>query len=161
MTHRRRRLHPSVPLALIAWLWGVAACDPGASAGSVTPGTTRGVDSGLQSEGEFEGESAAELDARLQRLVADHELKVSAAQDDGRQCEELCEISRAICEVKTKMCEIADERVSDGEYQDLCRRAKLRCGEASDSCVRCVQHHQSEAGAASEGDCGEPAHAAD
>ena len=138
-----------------ACLLGLAACESGSSAGSVTPGGAGGVDSGLHSEGEFEGESAAELDAKLQRLVADHELKLSAAEQDGKTCEELCEISRAICEVKTKMCEIADERVSDPEYQDLCRRAKQRCSEASDSCVRCVQHHEASSRDAA-GDCGGP-----
>ena len=120
----------------------LGACDTRGSAGSVTPGGTLGNDSELRPEGEFEGESIDELRLRLDHLVEDQKRQVQAAANDAGECEDLCELSRAICEVKTKMCEIADERVGDAEYQNLCRRAKLRCQEASESCVRCVRHHQ-------------------
>ena len=132
-------------LLLLCSCLAASACDQRGSAGTVVP-SGHGSDSELTSGGEFEGDSIDELALRLQRLVERHELKLTAANDDGGQCEELCEISRAICEVKTKMCELADERVTDGQYQDLCRRAKQRCTKASDSCVRCVQHHQQSSG---------------
>jgi len=136
----RRRLQT---LILIAVTLGASACDTrGSSGASVTPHGRVG-DSELQPEGEFEGESINELAARLERLVARRDLQVSAANSEAGKCKELCELSHTICEVKTKMCEIADEHVSNDEYQDLCRRAKQRCREASDSCVRCVEHHQS------------------
>jgi hypothetical protein len=119
-----------------------SGCDQRSGGGTVTPNSGHGSDSKLTPEGEFEGESIDELDIRLQHLVEQQEQQVTAANLDPGQCEELCELSRAICEVKTKMCEIADERVGDDEYQDLCRVAKQRCQRASESCVRCVEHHQ-------------------
>ncbi|KIG17447.1 hypothetical protein DB30_03148 [Enhygromyxa salina] len=119
----------------------VGACDQRSGGGTITP-TGHGSDSKLTPEGEFEGESIDELDLRLRRLVEQSEQQVTSANLDTGKCEELCELSRAICEVKTKMCEIADERVGDDEYQDLCRVAKQRCQRASQSCVRCVEHHQ-------------------
>lgn len=133
----------------------LCACDPRGSTGTVTPNGGRGQDSQLRPEGEFEGESIDELRLRLDHLVEDQKRQVQAAAKDPSECEELCELSRAICDVKTKMCEIADERAGDAEYQNLCRRAKLRCQEASESCVRCVQHHQRASSTSSEpGTCG-------
>jgi hypothetical protein len=118
-------------------LVGVLACDQGSSGSSVVPSDQAG-DSELQPKGEFEGESIDELALRLDRLTEQREQLVASGQDPS-QCEDLCDLSRAICEVKDKMCEIADERVADDEYQNLCRVAKQRCEQASDSCVRCVQ----------------------
>lgn len=119
-------------------LTGVLACDQGSSGSTVVPGGQAG-DSELAPDGGFEGESIDELALRLDRLTAQREQLVADGQDPS-QCEDLCDLSRAICEVKDKMCEIADERVADDEYQNLCRVAKQRCEQASDSCVRCVQH---------------------
>ena len=113
------------------------ACDQGSGGGTVVPGG-QGSDSELQPEGEFEGESIDELHLRLNQLTEKREKLVSSGQDP-KQCEDLCDLSRAICEIKDKMCEIADDRVADDEYQNLCRVAKQRCEQASDSCVRCVQ----------------------
>ena len=120
----------------------LGACDTRGSAGSVTPGGTLGNDSELRPEGEFEGESIDELALRLDRLATQMRATVTAGTQSPDKCEELCELSQAICEIKGKMCEIADERVSDDDYQNLCRKAKQRCQEASQSCVRCVEHHQ-------------------
>jgi hypothetical protein len=122
-------------------LASLAACDPRGSAGTVTP-TGHGSDSQLEPEGSFEGESIDELQVRLDRLGEEQQKRLHAGNQDPAKCEELCELSRAICEVKTKMCELADERVGDDEYQNLCRAAKQRCRQASDSCVSCVQHHE-------------------
>jgi hypothetical protein len=113
------------------------ACDQGSSGNTVVPGG-QGGDSELVPEGEFEGESIDELLLRLNHLSEKREQLVAGGEEPA-QCEELCELSRAICEVKDKMCEIADERVADDEYQNLCRVAKQRCEQASSSCVRCVQ----------------------
>jgi hypothetical protein len=124
------------------------ACDERSSGGTVIP-TDEGVGTSIDPKGEFEGESIDELKIRLDRLVGEQEQLVAASSSDAGKCEELCELSRAICEVKTKMCEIADERVADDEYQNLCRVAKQRCQRASDSCIRCVQNHER----ASEGTC--------
>ncbi|PRQ02924.1 hypothetical protein ENSA5_18630 [Enhygromyxa salina] len=136
----RSRLGLATLLGVLACL-GASACDQRSGGGTVAPGGD-GIDSELQPEGEFEGESIDELSLRLDRLVEQQDQKVSASDKDPAKCEELCELSRAICEVKAKMCEIADERVADDEYQDLCRVAKQRCEQASRSCVRCVRHHQ-------------------
>jgi hypothetical protein len=114
------------------------ACDAGSSGNTVVP-SGQGGDSELEPEGEFEGESIDELLLRLNKLSGQREQLVTSSSQDPQQCEELCELSRAICEVKDKMCEIADERVADDEYQNLCRVAKQRCEQASNSCVRCVQ----------------------
>jgi hypothetical protein len=128
----------SLVCLVVGVLAGALACDQGSSGSTVVPGG-QGNDSELQPEGEFEGESIDELALRLNRLTEQREQLVADSQDAG-QCEDLCELSRAICEVKDKMCEIADERVADDEYQNLCRVAKQRCEQASDSCVRCVQN---------------------
>lgn len=131
------------------------ACDERSSGGTVIP-TDEGVGTTIDPKGEFEGESIDELKIRLDRLVGKQEQLVAASSSDAGKCEELCELSRAICEVKTKMCDIADERVADDEYQNLCRQAKQRCQRASDSCIRCVQTHERSY----HGTCeGEPAHA--
>lgn len=136
----RRRLWT---LLLFSATLGVSACDQTAGAGAtVTPNGRTSGDSALQPEGGFEGESIDELAIRLDRLVVERDAQISAANTDAGKCEDLCELSRAICDVKSKMCEIADDHVSDDEYQDLCRKAKQRCREASESCVRCVQHHE-------------------
>jgi hypothetical protein len=118
-------------------LAGTLACDQGSGGSTVVP-SGQGGDSELAPEGEFEGESIDELVLRLNNLSEQREQLVAGSQEPT-QCEELCELSRAICEVKDKMCEIADERVADDEYQNLCRTAKQRCEQASSSCVRCVQ----------------------
>jgi hypothetical protein len=118
-----------------------SACDQRSGGGTVTP-SGRDADSELTPEGEFEGESIDELDIRLQHLVEQQNQQITVGNIDAAKCEDLCELSRAICEVKTKMCEIADERVADDDYQNLCRVAKQRCQRASDSCIRCVEHHQ-------------------
>lgn len=131
------------------------ACDERSSGGTVIP-TDEGVGTTIDPKGEFEGESIDELKIRLDRLVGQQEQLVAASSSDAGKCEELCELSRAICEVKTKMCDIADERVADDEYQNLCRQAKQRCQRASDSCIRCVQNHERSY----QGTCeGEPANA--
>ncbi len=137
--HLRRALVRStllIPMLLLG-----LACDDPTAGGTVTPGG-RGGDSELDPEGEQEGESMGELDLRLDRLTAQQTKLIQASHEDPGTCEDLCELSRAICEVKTKMCTIAEERVADDEYQDLCRKAKQRCREASDSCVRCVEQHE-------------------
>ncbi|MCA9685034.1 MAG: hypothetical protein KC457_22820, partial [Myxococcales bacterium] len=137
--HRRS----SGPAALL-WLALVGAalgCDGRAGTTTVTPGGG-GSDSQLKPEGDFEGESIDELALRLDRLATQMRATVTAGTQSPDKCEELCELSQAICEIKGKMCEIADERVSDDDYQNLCRKAKQRCQEASQSCVRCVEHHQ-------------------
>lgn len=134
----RRVMHWTCALALALSL---AACDQGSSGGSVVPGG-HGTDSDLQPQGGYEGETFDELRLRLDRLEQQREQAKSLGNHDPDKCEELCELSRSICEVQSKMCEIADERPSDSEYQNLCRVAKQRCQQASDSCVQCVQHHQ-------------------
>lgn len=153
---------PALTLALLLLpLAGLATlgCDERGGGGTVVPGE-RGSDSELEPEGEFEGESMDELEIRLDRLVEGQGQLVAAGNQDPDKCEELCELSQAICEVKTKMCEIADGRVADDEYQNLCRKAKQRCAKASQSCTRCVEHHQragSSSGSAEPADCrGEP-----
>jgi hypothetical protein len=120
----------------------LAACDQRSTGGSTVTPTGHGTDSQLEPEGGFEGESIDELRVRLDRLTERQQLEAGAGTSDPAKCEELCELSKSICEVKSKMCEIADEHVGDDEYQDLCRVAKQRCQRASESCVRCVQHHQ-------------------
>jgi hypothetical protein len=127
----------SALVCLLGVLAGTLACDQGSGGGTVVPGG-QGVDSQLEPKGEFEGESIDELLLRLNHLTEQRQQIVDSSQDPT-QCEDLCELSRAICEVKDKMCEIADERVADDEYQNLCRDAKQRCEQASSSCVRCVQ----------------------
>lgn len=127
-------------------------CDERGGGGTVVP-NGGGSDSGLRPEGEPEGESMDELALRLDKLVGDQPSLLALSDDDPDKCEALCELSRAICEIKTKMCSIAEERVTDDEYQNLCRTAKQRCSEASDSCVRCVE--RSGAGTC-EGDPVEP-----
>lgn len=116
-------------------------CDPNAS-GRPLPPTHTGEDSHLKPEGEFEGESMDELQLRLEGLTGKQDALVAAGNRDPGKCEELCDLSRSICEIQTKMCEIADDRVADDEYQALCRKAKQRCQAASESCVRCVEHHE-------------------
>jgi hypothetical protein len=147
--------HPA-PRSMLMSLAAVAfvlACEPQGGGTTVVP-TNDGVGTTIDPEGEFEGESIDELKIRLDRLVGQQEQLVAASGSDSGKCEDLCELAQAICEVKTKMCEIADERVSDDEYQNLCRTAKQRCQRASDSCVRCVQTHERSQG---EGTCeGEP-----
>jgi hypothetical protein len=131
-----------------------SACEQGSSGGTVVPGG-QGSDSQLEPEGSYQGESIDELRLRLERLSNQQQQLSVASSDDPDTCEQTCELSRSICEVKTKMCKLADERPSDSEYQDLCRVAKQRCQQASDSCVDCVQHHQRASGA---DDCsGDPA----
>ncbi|NVB40040.1 hypothetical protein G6O69_19500 [Pseudenhygromyxa sp. WMMC2535] len=137
-------------LSIFALLGLGIACDERGGASTVIPTGGGGGDSQLKPEGEFEGESIDELDLRLERLTEEHEARIAAGTNDPSECEALCELSQAICEVKTKMCEIADDRVSDSEYQMLCRKAKQRCEQASDSCVRCVEHNQDAASAGAE-----------
>jgi hypothetical protein len=127
--------------ALLGIILTAASCDARSSGGTVIP-TDHGSDSQLTPEGDFEGETMGELSSRLDRLLANQDQLMAASSKDAGKCEELCELSRAICEVKTKMCEIADTRVFDDEYQNLCRQAKQRCQRASESCVRCVAHHE-------------------
>lgn len=129
----RRPLVALVALGLVCTI----ACDQSSGGATVVPGG-HGGDSELEPEGEFEGESIDELRLRLDHLSEKRERLVTGSTDP-QQCEDLCELSRAICEIKDKMCEIADERVADDEYQNLCRVAKQRCEQASGSCVRCVQ----------------------
>lgn len=120
----------------------LVACDQRGSEGVSVAPSAHGTDSQLEPEGEFEGESIDELAIRLHRLVDAQDSLVAAGTKDASKCEELCQLSRAICEVKTKMCEIADERVADDEYQDLCRQAKQRCQDSFESCSHCVQRHE-------------------
>jgi hypothetical protein len=126
-------------LALVCLL--ALGCDERSGGGTVIP-TDEGVGTQIDPKGEFEGESINELALRLNRLVDMQEQLIAASSSDAGKCEELCELARSICEVKTKMCELADERVSDSEYQNLCRQAKQRCQRASNGCVRCVQTHE-------------------
>lgn len=118
--------------------------------GSVVP-HGGGADSELRPNGDPEGESMAELDLRLDKLTAERASLTSAGNDPSK-CEALCELSRAICEIKTKMCSIAEDQVTDEAYQDLCRKAKQRCSDASDSCVRCVERSEGRSGATCEGE---------
>jgi hypothetical protein len=87
----------SVLACLVAGVLTALACDQGSSGSTVVP-VGQGGDSQLQPEGEFEGESIDELALRLDRLTEQREQLVSASQDP-EQCEDLCELSRAICEV--------------------------------------------------------------
>ncbi|MFV8749577.1 hypothetical protein ACNOYE_03375 [Nannocystaceae bacterium ST9] len=138
-------------LACLALAWALG-CDERGGGGTVVP-EGGGGDSELRPEGDHEGETMAELEVRLDKLVARQTHMVAAGTDDPHQCEPLCELSRAICEIKTKMCSIAEERVTDPEYQNLCRKAKQRCSDASESCIQCV----GRSGEAGEGTCeGEP-----
>lgn len=147
----------------LAWLAAGAlvlvtlACDEARSGGGTVVPQGDGVGTSITPEGSFEGESIDELQIRLNRLVSQQDQLTAASSSDAGKCEELCELSRAICEVKTKMCEIADARVADDEYQDLCRQAKQRCQRASDSCVRCVQTHERAYGSGSGSCSGDPA----
>ncbi len=136
-------------MAIALSLMSLAACDErsGSGGATVTPGG-HGEDSELKPEGDFEGESIDELDLHIKRLSDDRDSLISAGNRDPGKCEELCELSRSICEVQTKMCEIADGRVADDDYQNLCRKAKQRCQNASSSCIRCVEHHEHSSGAA-------------
>lgn len=128
-------------LALALGLSG-SACDARGGTHTISPTGPNGVDSGLAPQGGFEGESMAELAARLEKLVESQDAMVAAANQDTDKCEDTCELSRSICDVKTKMCRIADEQVTNDEFQNLCRKAKQRCGDASQSCIRCVEHHE-------------------
>jgi hypothetical protein len=128
----------------------VLGCDERGGGGTVVP-HGRGNDSGLRPEGEPEGESMDELALRLDKLVGDQPRLLAVSDDEPNKCEALCELSRAICEIKTKMCSIAEERVTDDEYQDLCRTAKQRCSDASDSCTRCVERSEGRGGGTCEG----------
>ncbi len=127
-----RRLTVAVVLAF------ALGCDQQGGGGTVVP-DGRGSDSELRPEGEHQGESMAELALRLDELTGRRASLVAASNEDSSKCEAVCELSRAICEVKTKMCTIAEERVTDPDYQNLCRKAKQQCSEASDSCIRCVE----------------------
>jgi hypothetical protein len=128
-------------------------CPEQGGGGTVVP-HGGGTDSGLRPDGDPEGESMAELDLRLDKLVAER-ASLTSVTDDASKCEELCELSRAICEVKTKMCSIAESQVTDEDYQNLCRKAKQRCSDASDSCVRCVERNEGRGGASCEAEPGE------
>lgn len=145
------RLAPLWPLVVC-----LLGCEPRGSGGTVIP-TDEGVGTQIDPKGEFEGESINELAIRLDRLVVKQEQLITASNSNAGKCEELCELARSICEVQTKMCELADERVADNEYQNLCRQAKQRCQKASNSCVRCVQTHERSYDAGScEGDPASP-----
>jgi hypothetical protein len=126
-------------------------CDGERGGGGTVVPHGGGSDSGLRPEGDPEGESMAELDLRLDKLVGERTSLIKLG-DDPNKCEALCELSRAICEVKTKMCSIAEAQVTDEEYQNLCRKAKQRCSDASDSCVRCVERSENRNGSTCEGE---------
>ena len=130
-------------LAATVILTGTACDDRASDSSSVTPGG-RGGDSHIESDGPFEGETMAELNARLDRLTTQRAELTKVKASEPAQCEELCQISKTICEVKKKMCEIAESRVTDDEYQNLCRKAKMRCGEANQTCISCVEQHETK-----------------
>lgn len=136
------RITKTLEAALFGLVLTGSACDDARGGGGTVVPHTEGVGTNITPDGQFEGESINELAIRLDRLVTRQDQLVATSTSDSGKCEELCELSRAICEVKTKMCEIADDRVNDDEYQNLCRQAKQRCQRASDSCVRCVQTHE-------------------
>lgn len=134
MTRASTRLLRGVALTLVVLASGLA-CDERGGGATVVPEGGRGG-SQVEPEGDPEGESMAELELRLDKLGDERSRKLGATPDD---CEALCELSRSICEIKTKMCTIAEQRPTDEDYQNLCRKAKQRCSEASDTCVGCVE----------------------
>jgi hypothetical protein len=154
MTRVRSAWSATAWLAVAALAVAAAACDEARSGGASVVPQGDGVGTAITPEGSFEGESINELKIRLDRLVGQQDRLTAASSTDAGKCEELCELSRAICEVKTKMCELADARVSDEEYQYLCREAKQRCQRASDSCIRCVKTHERAYGSGFMGDSG-------
>jgi hypothetical protein len=136
-------------LVLLALTLG---CDGERGGGGTVVPQGGGTDSGLRPSGDPEGESMAELDLRLDKLTSERANLTSLGADDPSKCEALCELSRAICEIKTKMCSIAEDQATDNDYQDLCRKAKQRCSDASDSCTRCVERSEGRSGGSCEGD---------
>lgn len=119
----------------------VAACGPRGSGGTVTPDRGGGVPpDGPGPEGQQESnESIDDLGARLDRLRTKQAELASRADGSFGVCEDLCSLASSICSVKEKLCEIADRHPGEEEYQGLCRKAELECGEAEDSCVACVE----------------------
>lgn len=139
-------------LVLLALTLGFGlACDGERGGGGTVVPHGGGTDSGLRPSGDPEGESMAELDLRLDELTSER-ASLTSLGDDPSKCEALCELSRAICEIKTKMCSIAEDQATDDGYQDLCRKAKQRCSDASDSCTRCVERSEGRSGGSCEGE---------
>lgn len=143
----RRSLALGVVLGTLAV---VSGCQPQASGGgTVTPGGNGAVTDGPGPDGHDEGNNIGDLRARLQRLGVEHAAMSSNVDASFNVCEDLCSLASNICTVKEKLCDIADDHPGEDEYQDLCRKAELECGEAEDSCVSCVENRERHEEAAS------------
>lgn len=134
-----RPLGRAMALALLTS--AVMACTPSASGGgTVTPGGNGAVPDGPDPQGDHQSEmSIDELRARLDELRGKQAEMASSSDASFGVCEDLCSLASNICSVKEKLCEVADRHPGEEEYQDLCRKAELECGEAEDSCVACVE----------------------
>jgi hypothetical protein len=127
---------------LLAFGVGLAACDGQAGEGATAvPGSGGGASTTIDPTGRADGESPQELADRLHALVQQQRDHTALADDDPKECEDLCSLSTSICGVKEKLCRIADERVGEESYQQLCREAKQECRDAQDSCMDCVEKH--------------------
>lgn len=153
---QRRGQRPSSPwswrslgLLLGLGLASLSGCSPSASGGgTVTPGGNGNVPEGSDPEGRDEGDNIGDLKARLDRLTAEQAKKASESDTSFGVCEDLCSLASSICTVKEKLCDVADQHPGEEEYQGLCRKAELECGESEDSCVACVEARESREAAA-------------
>ncbi|MCX4245047.1 hypothetical protein [Paraliomyxa miuraensis] len=151
MKANRRRGASQAAWSLALALGSVAplGCNPSASGGgTVPPGGNGNVPDGAEPEGRDEGDNIGDLAARLDRLTVEQAQKASTSNASFEVCEDLCSLASSICTVKEKLCEVADRHPGEEEYQGLCRKAELECGEAEDSCVACVEARQSKSATA-------------
>ncbi len=124
----------------LAFVAALSACGPTAGGGgTVTPGGNNAVPDGPDPDGRDEGNNIGDLKARLDRLRTKQAEMASESEASFGVCEDLCSLASSICSVKEKLCDIADQHPGEEEYQGLCRKAELECGEAEDSCVACVE----------------------
>jgi hypothetical protein len=128
-------------VVLLAAGVAMAACDERAGGGPVPPSGSGGAATDFGPEGTAEGESPQELAERLRAMASEQRKLLTMADQDPAQCEDLCSLSTSICGVKEKLCRIADERVGEESYQQLCREAKQECRDAQQSCIDCVENH--------------------
>lgn len=128
-------------VAGLVLLTSAGACNPSASERTVVPGGNNGAPPegpGPQGPNESD-ESIDDLAARLDRLRTQQAELASSSEASFDVCEDLCSLASNICSVKEKLCTVADRHPGEEEYQGLCRKAELECGEAEDSCVACVE----------------------
>lgn len=141
---RQRRMHEGALGGLLglSMAAGLVACQPAArGGGTATPGGNGAITEGPDPQGREEGDNIGDLKLRLERLRRQHAEMSSSSSGSASfaECEDLCSLGANLCSVTEKVCDIADDHPGEDEYQDLCRKAELECGEAEDSCVTCVE----------------------